>query len=213
MSRIPNTRPTLIYWLIDIRPDTLINRPNGRPFYCGKTVFPVLTRLKNHRVDMMRHPQRPISSWLKECGENVRVQVMEIVPPSLRWSERERFWIYTIRLLYPGGANISDGGEGAPGYVFPAELRAAMSAFRKGKPHSPQHRAKIGAANRRRVVSLETRLKIAAARRGKPTTTGRVFKPETLEKMRAAKLGTKHTSEQRAKMVASRRANRAAREQ
>jgi hypothetical protein len=51
----------------------------------------------------------------------------------------------------------------------------------KGKPKSPETRAKIAAAKRGKPLSPETRAKIAAAMRGKPLS------PETRAKIAASK--------------------------
>jgi group I intron endonuclease len=61
------------------------------------------------------------------------------------------------------------------------ESRRKMSAFQKGRPKSPAHRAKIGAANRKPCPAS------SLAQRGK------TFSQETKEKMAAAKRGTSWT--------------------
>jgi very-short-patch-repair endonuclease len=95
----------------------------------------------------------------------------------------------------------------------------------KGKEKSPEHGAKIGEANRRRVITPETRAKMSAAKKGKPSSskgkpkspetrakisaslTGRRQSDETRAKKSAAHLGMKHTPETRAKISASMRSN------
>lgn len=47
--------------------------------------------------------------------------------------------------------NACDGGKGIPGYKHLPAAKQAMSAKRKGKPHSPEWRAKISAAHRARM--------------------------------------------------------------
>lgn len=47
--------------------------------------------------------------------------------------------------------------------VYTAELRAKLSAASKGRRRSPEHRAAIADANRRRVISEETRAKMRLA--------------------------------------------------
>ena len=63
------------------------------------------------------------------------------------------------------------GNTHALGHRHSDEARKKMSEQRRGKKRGPlslEHRAAVGAANRRRVVSQETREKIGAAQRGKP---------------------------------------------
>ncbi|KRQ11648.1 hypothetical protein AOQ73_06120 [Bradyrhizobium pachyrhizi] len=211
MPRVLNTRPTSIYWLFDMRPETLVVWPNGLPFYCGKTVSDPVVRLQEHQRDANRHPTRAVSARIIECANHIRVQVIEIVPAAADWRECERRLIRALRLLHPGGANISDGGEGTPGVVHSQEARAKMSAAGKGRKFTPEHRARIGDANRRRMVSDETRAKMSIARMGRPTTTGRKHSAITLAKMSAAKKGKPLSPEHLVKLIASRKAGRIAR--
>lgn len=217
MPRIPNVRPTNIYWLFDMRPETLAVHPLGWPFYCGKTVLNVAHRLSNHRHYAFTHPNRKLSEKLAECGDHVRIEAMEIVPPEISWSDRERFWIYSLRTLYPGCLNVSDGGAGAPGNVhsvetrkkistahkgkkFSAETVAKMVAWRKGRSLSPEHRAKLSAALKGRKRDAEHCAKLSAALTGK-----KGVKPsaETRAKRSASLKGRIISPEHRAKIAAS----------
>lgn len=195
MPRIPNTRPTSIYWLFDVRPETLVELSNGRPFYCGKTVGSPAKRFCKHRSDARRKPDTLIAKWLKLCGEFVQVRVMETVNASDDWCERESAWISTIHLLHPGGANVTSGGQGAPGYIPSLATRAKRSASLMGRVFSPEHRAKIGIASRNR--DPEVYAKIGASQRYRTTS------PETRAKISAAGTGKKKSEETRARMVAA----------
>jgi very-short-patch-repair endonuclease len=75
----------------------------------------------------------------------------------------------------------------------------------KGGSKSAEHRAKIGEANRRRVVTDETRAKMSAYRTGKPTTKGQPKSAEHRAKLSAANTGHRDSDETRAKKSASRR--------
>ena len=74
--------------------------------------------------------------------------------------------------------NLTDGGDGVSGAVVSpetrakisaaktnpsAEIRSKISAALTGCKRSPEHRAKIGAANKRRTFSAKTRAKYSAA--------------------------------------------------
>ncbi len=80
--------------------------------------------------------------------------------------------------------NMTDGGEGNanPSVEKRKRLAAAASAFHKGRPKSPEHRARIGAAQ-----------------------AGRKQDPEATAKSRAANLGRKATPAARANQSAARR--------
>lgn len=161
MARIPNTRPTSIYWLLDVRPEVLVIWPSGLPFYCGKTVIDVQSRLKNHRYYAASRPRRRLSERLVICGDHVRIKVVEIVPHDADWAECERKWILTLRTLYPNCLNIADGGSGCPGNILSAESRAKISAAHMGKVVSPETRAKMIAARVGKPLSAKHRAQLS----------------------------------------------------
>jgi hypothetical protein len=170
MPRVSNPRPTVIYWLFDMRPETLFEWPGGRPFYCGKTVRNAPWRLSKHKRAACRTPKRPISIWLNACGENVRAQTMEVVATTGDWIEREKHWIATLRFLYPGCANVSDGGAGVLGMVRSEAARLKTSLALKGRKMSAEQRAKLSAVKKgipTKKPSDETRAKMSASMKGK----------------------------------------------
>mgnify|MGYP001575521473 CR=1 FL=1 len=82
-----------------------------------------------------------------------------------------------------------------------------MSAAQKGKkgaPHSPETRAKIGAASKGKTLSFEHRARIGAAQKGK------TLSPEHRAKIRLARIGKTHSPETRANMSAAQRSRWAA---
>lgn len=196
MPRRPNARPTNIYWLIDMRSETIsTDWPNGKPFYCGKTVQSATKRLTGHRLTAVHFPTRRISQALIECGQYVRVHVVEVVPSTHDWAMRERSWISILRYVNPSCANVSNGGDGAVGMIHSDESRRKMSIAKSNcKPETrrklseyasnrpPDVLAKIGAAGRGRVDSEETR------RRRSESHLGLVKSPETCERIRVSKL-------------------------
>lgn len=137
-------RPTTIYWLVDMRPETIAKGwPDGYPFYCGKTVFDPFTRLNQHFQDATRTSSRPVCRLLSQIGRAfVRVHTVEFLPTSENWDERERFWIAYLRKHYPGCTNVCVGGQGVVGYTPPRSTRIAplptvasiMKRFKRGTP-------------------------------------------------------------------------------
>ncbi len=77
----------------------------------------------------------------------------------------------------------------------------------KGQPKSPEHGAKIAEANRRRVVTDETREKLREAHTGVPKLKlrGRVISPEQRAQISATLTGHKDSEETRAKKAAAAR--------
>lgn len=215
MARRRNDRPTIIYWLIDIRPSILAQWPDGLPFYCGKTVLGVKARFNLHMYDA-RRVNRPSAVRLRECGDHVRVQIMETVAPTGDWVDAEKRWIFALRLKFPDSVNITSGGQGAPGHIRTAETCARISAAKKGKPKSPEHKAKLSAALKGKTLSTEHRAAMSAGRTGKSLTAahraatsagrkGIVFSAEQLANMRAAQLGKKQSAETVEKKAAAHR--------
>lgn len=126
MPRRLEMRPTTIYWLEDCRPETLRRWPNGKPFYCGKTVHSPEKRFEQHRYQATISPHKKMSKHILACEPHIRVRTMEVVPPNGNWEEREKWWIYTLRLLWPQCFNVASGGQGASGTIHSRQARANM---------------------------------------------------------------------------------------
>lgn len=95
--------------------------------------------------------------------------------------------------------NHTDGGDGGPGYVHTPEAKAKLSAAAKGKakpPRTKEHMDRILAARANNVVSAETRAKMSATRKGKPTgRKGVPMSPETKAKISAKMKGREKSSD------------------
>jgi len=105
---------------------------SGEPRYVGKTAGYVVDRHKAHisAARAGRKAHLPVYRWLrKRLSEGARlcVRVLEFVPPEVDWAERERHWIAQYRM---GGRllNVTDGGEGQAGIVWPTARREKVAA-------------------------------------------------------------------------------------
>lgn len=194
MPRRPNTRPTAIYWLVDMRPETLATWPNGLPFYCGKTVDNVTERLAEHKQDVKRYPHRKSAQRVRECGEHIRIILLETVLVNDDWRAREKHWIALLRGTFPGAANVADGGQGTPGLIPSSDTRAKMRAARLGKKHSQERCAKMRASNLGKTHTPETRAKISASQLGRKQSI------ETRAKRAQSHRGKKHSDSRRENM-------------
>lgn len=94
------------------------------------------------------------------------MHVVATVPAGDDWCAAEKRWIEVLRTHFPGGANITLGGQGASGMVHGQEMRTKISAIHKGKTVSPETRARIGAASRGRKHPPESIERRAAKMRG-----------------------------------------------
>lgn len=131
--------------------------------------------------------------------------------------EHEKEMIAELREAGFNLANMTDGGEGASGWVPSAETKARIGEKSKGRKHSYDSRVKMSTSRKGRKVSEETKAKlrisklgndIGAAGRAKisAASTGRVKSVESRAKQGAAirgnqfALGNILTPETRAKM-------------
>lgn len=126
-------KPTFIYVLMD--PDTLEVR------YLGKTVKPIERRLAVHishakRVGHKRH----VAAWIRsllDVGKKPIIQSVETVSPNGDWVAAEQRWI--AELLEAGAdlCNLTDGGEGAPGYKpSPEEIERFRASLTGERNHN-----------------------------------------------------------------------------
>lgn len=109
-------------------------------------------------------------------------------------------------------ANATDGGEGVSGLKHSAKSRQKMkekrsaqsrekhSAIMRGRKHSTDHRAKISAGNKGRIVSAETKRRISEALKG------RGFSEQRIANLRSSHLGKTHDDATRKRMSESQRA-------
>jgi hypothetical protein len=104
-------------------------RPDRPIFYIGRT-FDMARRLKEHR----QHFKGRIYAKILEAGTGDE------------HGEAENWWIEHYRRLGYTIANRTEGGNGAQ--RLSADTKRKMSAKTKGRPKSPDHVAKIAAAQR-----------------------------------------------------------------
>jgi hypothetical protein len=94
-------------------------------------------------------------------------------------------------------ANKTDGGEGSSGYKHTEESRMKNSLAKIG--HTPWNKGTTGvmvAWNKGVAMSDEQKVKLSLAKIGKPSPRkGKLHTPESIEKMRIAKLGKKQKPE------------------
>ncbi len=169
VPRRSNDRPTLIYWLLDMRPETIAaGWHSGKPFYCGKTVEGLQVRMIGHRFNARRWPNRANSKIVTECGEHVRILLMETVPPGGNWAEKEKRWIALLRFSFPGATNVSDGGDGCPGMVMSEETKRKIGDGNRGRKPSPLAIAGSLATRAGKALPPDHIAKIRATLTGKP---------------------------------------------
>lgn len=123
------------------------------------------------------------------------------------WQEAEQGWIAQY-LLLADLVNLTDGGEGCPGYVPTPALRQKWAAMRagvpyapgrfsamRGKRHTPEAIEKIRAASKGRKMPASMRRKLSALRKKNPPSN------EQRARMQAASRTTRQTWEFRQKAI------------
>lgn len=129
------------------------------------------------------HLQRAWNSYGKESFQFVVLEYCEFD----YLLKREQWWMDLLDTTnYNKGYNLQP-----PNRQKVADsTRAKISAYHKGKPKSPEHRAKMSAAAKGKLGTM----------------LGRTFSPEHRAKIGAKSRGRRHTEETKAKMSASKKA-------
>lgn len=187
-------------------------RPDGSPFYIGKGTI-ARARWKKRRAN--QHHQNIVA---KHGLNNITVRIIKSGLTEERAFAYERHAIECLRDFGYELCNLTDGGEGASGWVAPQEVRDKMSVTRKGRkgtPHSAEIRLLISEKAKLRPPRLhtkESKEKISQSHKGKKFTeahraairrAAQNRSPEAREKNRIAHLGKIFTAESKAKSSAS----------
>ena len=106
--------------------------------------------------------------------------------------EHEKELIQELRATGFNLTNMTDGGEGSIGAVRNAEFRAKVSAFHKGRKHTPEHIEANRRANTGLKRSEDTRRRVSDAKRGS------IITPEQANKISSALKGRTFSAAHRA---------------
>lgn len=200
--KIPKERPWEIYTLSD--PRTNLIR------YVGVT-FRGKRRFNEHMSRAVCGGKTHRDYWIRSLIAVELRPLYQVIQKGRGsgWQDAERFWIAKYRESFDL-VNLTDGGDGNPGYVPTPELRKKWSEMRRGVPyapdrvpamlgknHTPEARAKIAAAGTGRKHSEAAKKKVSMARKGKP------LPEEQKRKLSAAHLGKKLTKGHKRKIAAA----------
>lgn len=189
--------PTTIYTLSDPRTNEVR--------YVGKTYQALPRRLSSHVRDAGRFNNYRCN-WIRSLGKHPIIAAVVIVENS-QASATERAAIALFRAEGYRLTNLTDGGEGAPGmkhrpetiakwkaYHAQPEVRARKSAFMKQRFVTPETREKLKQLNTGKRLSVVTRAKISASRKGQDHWTGRRHRSETILKLKQLNQHVTHCS-------------------
>jgi len=188
----------LIYGLRD--PRTLMIR------YVGKSSSG-LSRPNVHRQLHRKNGLKThLANWVRElehAGHTYEVLVLEHLATATDFREAEPRWIRSLREAGHDLTNATNGGEGIVGYHHTAETRARMSAVRKGRIPSFEHREALSKALSGRKLSDEHCAKISLLKIGNKNNLGRVWSAEERLKVSQALTGRKLSEDSKQKQRAT----------
>lgn len=127
------------------------------------TTQSVEMRWNEHRWNAKRGNGKLARSIAKYGAEAFTVEVIATVPTRDEAGIAERI---AIAIRRPS-LNLTRGGEGIAGYTWTPEARANLAAAARKRRHSEESKAKMRAAKLGRTLSPEHREKIGAAGRGR----------------------------------------------
>jgi len=161
--------------------------------YVGKSVR-LSDRLRHHRNGRNNDDNPHKFRWLdqlKRLGLKPLVVILESGEGEA-WVESERKWIMHFRRTEAPLTNLTEGGDGAKGFIISEDSRRKMSEAKKGKPLSLACREAREAC--RSPLSAEHKDKLSKK------LTGQKRSQETCERIRNVRLGTKASESTKLKM-------------
>ena len=177
---------------------------NGK-VYIGITRETLEQRLRRHIAYARSGKSYALSCAIRKYGE--KSFIAELISGG-SWDELMAMEIAMIKecnSFGPAGYNMTKGGEGSLGVAISSETKEKISKSLTGRKLSDIHRARVGAAQKGKVISEETKEKMRLVKRGgydrKPMSEGQ------REKIRVFMLGKKQSPELVAKRVQARMAN------
>lgn len=141
------------------------NAVSGR-VYVGSSSL-ISSRWKAHR-DMLTHGTHHSPtlqrSWEKHGEAAFEFSVLEVVKDERRLLAREQYWMDELEAADPQkGFNVAPVAGTRRGVPQPPSVARKLRKFFTGVPKSAEHRAKIGAGNRGKVRTEDTKQRISKA--------------------------------------------------
>lgn len=108
--------------------------------------------------------------------------IFQSLDKDFAYKEAESLFIHEYNSKDPKfGYNLTDGGEGSPGYIVSDTTREKQRIAKLGKSLSDQHKHNISLSNTGRKFSDETKLKISEKLKGNKNFEGKTFSKEVLQ--------------------------------
>ena len=164
--------------------------------YIGRTIKPLPERIRRHKYTAEnRIPRCKFHEALAANNFDFRWDIIETCTTTKTLVERETYWIRHYNTL-----DDNYGYNTAPAVAMTDATREKISQAKKGKKHSCAAKKKMSLAHIGLKHSPETIAKIRKATKGQMK---RGFSPETIQKIKASKIGKRIPTEIRAKISRS----------
>lgn len=183
-----------------------IRHVDSGKIYIGSAVN-FFNRWRGHRFHLNRgtHSNRRLQgAWNKYGSDAFVFEILEVIEDLTKLVEVEQDYLDAFDAATRGvGYNLSPTAGSCIGVRHSAERRARLSEIKKNQ--SAETRAKIGAANRRRIFTPETRARMSASQKARSpesfaASLAAFRTPEARAKSGMAHRGRKHSLEHRAKI-------------
>lgn len=153
----------------------------GQIRYVGITICSIKKRFGEHISRAKGQGRTHRDCWIKSLLAKGLLPIIAALEQGIgdQWQDRERHWIAELRKTNDL-VNLTDGGEGTPGFKMPRDAVEKIAAMKRGtkyppgrksamfgKHHSPQAVEKIRLAGTGRHHTEESRKKVSRAKMGK----------------------------------------------
>lgn len=176
------------------------NKIDGKQ-YIGQTTKTLEARWYDH-TQVRKNPScKYLYSAIQKHGvENFELKTLVIVGTKWEMDLYECGLIKAFNTKAPNGYNLTDGGDGAQGFVFTDEQRQKISLGLMGRKMSEKSRAKLLERNKGNKFSVGTEMSEEHRLKLIRINKGRKHSPEELIKMSVSHLGKKHSEETKKKI-------------
>lgn len=179
------------------------NKIDGKQ-YVGQTTKTLEMRWFEHTQVRKSPSCRYLYSAIQKHGiENFEVETLVLVSTKEEMDRYECGLIKALGTKAPNGYNLTDGGDGAQGFVFTDEQKLKISLGQIGRKMSEKAREKLLERNKGNKFSVGVRMSEEHRLRLIKINKGRKQSPEEIKKRSLAQKGRKHSEETKKKMSES----------
>ena len=169
------------------------NRIDGKQ-YLGQTTKTLENRWYSH-IQPRKNPSCKYlySAIQKHGADNFDVKTLVVVGTKWEMDLYESGMIKALNTKAPNGYNLTDGGDGAQGFVFTEEQKRKISLGQIGRKMSEKAREKLLERNKGNKFSLGVKMPEKHRIKLIKINRSRKHSPEELEKMSISHMGKKQS--------------------